>query len=315
MEEVSHVGEHFSSPKNSDVNDLAHKYSDWIVAGRIAAQVREFSKPLISKGASILEIADKIEAKIRELGAKPAFPVNLSINDVAAHYTPVMDDPLVLDDQVIKVDIGVVYNGAIGDTAYTVDISGKYSDLVRASEEALNNVVREIHPDITLGEIGRIIQETIQSYGYSPIRNLCGHGLGINSVHQKPSIPNYDSGDVSKLKIGSCFAIEPFATNGRGLIKESIGAMIFSQIASKPVRSQNARQLFSDIYKYNGLPFATRWFKDTYTEAKLNLGLRELRLAGNIRDYPPLTEISKGIVSQAEHSFFVAEDKIIVLTK
>ena len=136
--------------------------ADWIEAGRIAKEAREFSKTLAKPGARILDIAEKVEAKIRELGAVPGFPVNISMDEIAAHYTPVPEDAIVLENQVVKIDIGTCYNGAIGDTAYTVDLSGRYSELVKAAREALDNAIKLLSPGTCLGEIGRTIQETIQ---------------------------------------------------------------------------------------------------------------------------------------------------------
>jgi methionyl aminopeptidase len=287
---------------------------DWIKAGQITADVREFSKPLVKEGASLLEIAQKIEARIKELGAVPAFPVNLSMDDCAAHYTPVYNDVTVLARQVIKVDIGVCYNGAIGDTAYTVDLSGRFSDMVKASAEALANAEKILAPGVTLGSIGRTILETIQSYGYSPIKNLSGHGLGIYSVHQKPSIPNFDTGEHLKLEKGMTIAIEPFATDGAGMIKESSNAMIFSVIGTRSVRSPFGREVMHSVSEYKGLPFAMRWVSEKHGEGKTKLALRELMQAGNLMDYPPLMEIRKGTVTQAEHSYLI-DDKTICLTK
>jgi methionyl aminopeptidase len=288
--------------------------ADWIKAGQIAADVREFSRSLVKPGEKLLSIAESIERRIADLGAIPAFPVNLSLDDCAAHYSPIEDDPIVLEGQVIKVDIGVCYNGAIGDTAYTVDLSGKHSDMVKASIDALKSAERTLAPGVSVGEVGKAIIEAIQSYGYSPIKNLSGHGLGLYSVHQKPSIPNFDTGEGIRLEKGMTIAIEPFATDGAGMIKESSNAMIFSAIGSRPVRSPFAREVLSSISEYKGLPFASRWISAKLGPGKARLGLRELMLAGNVRDYPPLVEIRKGIVTQAEHSFLI-DDKVICLTK
>jgi len=279
----------------------------------IAAQVREYSKGLIRPEVKIIDIADEIEDKIKELGAIPAFPVNISLNEIAAHYAPIPDDQILLDDQVIKIDIGTCFNGAIGDTAYTIDLSGKYSNIVKASQEALNNVTKILQVGISLGEIGKTIQETIESFGLTPVRNLSGHGLSDYSVHNPPSIPNVNTNDPTTLKKGQTIAIEPFATDGTGMIKESSGPMIFSQVNKKPVRNIFSRQIFKEIQTYNNLPFTTRWLTKKFGEGKVNLGLRELIQTGNIKDYPPLTEVNKGIVSQAEHSFII-DDKVIITT-
>jgi methionyl aminopeptidase len=288
-------------------------YKDWILAGKIAAEVREYSKNLIHPGEKLIDIAEKIEGKIKELGAQPAFPVNLSMNETAAHYTPVTGDKIILNDELLKVDIGTSVNGAIGDTAYTIDLSGKYSDLVKASAEAVDNAAKIIQIGTSLGEIGKTIQETIQSHGFSPVKNLSGHGLLRYGIHGSPQIPNYDTHDRTELKEGMLIAVEPFATTGIGLIKESSSPMIYSQAGRNPVRDFTARKILDDISAYKDLPFATRWLTGKYSEARLMLAIRSLSLAGNLRSYPPLVEVNKGLVSQAEHSFLV-DDKVIILT-
>jgi methionyl aminopeptidase len=286
-------------------------HEDWLKAGRIAGEAREYAKTIIRPGKGILEAAEMIEAKIALLGAMPAFPVNISFNDIAAHYTPIHSDDIVFLDQVVKVDVGVCFNGAIGDTACTIDLSGKHSEMVKASEEALSNALKMMVPGTRIGEIGRTIMETIASYSYSPIKNLSGHGLGPYSVHEKPSIPNFDTGENAVLKEGMHLAVEPFATDGAGMIKESANAMIYSQVGSRPVRSPFARDILRDIQAYKGMPFASRWLSKKHGEGKTRLALRELQLAGNLRDYPPLIEVRKGIVTQAEHSVIVGEKPII----
>jgi len=292
-------------------NETYHE--DFIKAGEIAAKAREFSKTLVKPGAKILDIANKVEDKIRELGGIPGFPVNTSLNEVAAHYAPVPNDETILKDQVIKIDIGTCYNGAIGDTAYTVDLSGKYTDIVKASKEALLNVRKILAIGVNLGEIGKTIQETIESYGLTPIKNLSGHGLGDYSVHESPQIPNVDTNDKTELKKGQTIAIEPFATNGHGMIKESSRAMIFSQIASRPLRNAFSRKVQTEIGSYKGLPFTTRWLSSKFGEGRTRLALRDLLMINNIREYPPLPEVKEGIVSQAEHSFLI-DDKVITTT-
>ncbi|MFW6014102.1 MAG: type II methionyl aminopeptidase [Nanoarchaeota archaeon] len=287
---------------------------DWKKAGKISAEVREYAKTLIKPGVKLFDAAEKIEEKIFELGGTLGFPVNISMDSIAAHYTPIMDDELVFNDQVVKVDIGICVNGAIGDSAFTVDLSGNHAKLVEASEEALRNASAILKPGVTLGEIGKTIYDTISSYGYVPIKNLSGHGLDLYSVHSPPQIPNYDTGDKTKLEKGMFIAIEPFATTGQGLVKESGNAMIFSQIDRKPVRDPIARKLLNDILQLKGLPFASRHFAKKYGEGRLKLALRSLKQAGVIKDYSPLAEVNNGIVSQAEHSFYI-DTEVITLTR
>ncbi len=286
----------------------------WIKAGKIAAEVREWSKQLIKPSAKLLDIANAIENKIREKGAVPAFPVNLSLNEIAAHYTPIMNDPIILSDQILKVDIGVCYDGAVGDTAYTVDLSGKRTKLVEASHAALANVMKILKVGVTLGEIGKVIEDSIQSSGYQPIRNLSGHGIALYQIHTSPSIPNYNTHDKTALQKGMVIAIEPFATDGEGRIKDGSGSVIYEEIAHKPIRSMLAREIAREIEDFQHLPFARRWLDEKYGANKVSLALQQLKQNGNVHGHAPLVEVEKGMVSQAEHTFLIDEE-VICLTK
>lgn len=286
----------------------------WVKAGRIAAEALEYGRGLIRPGEKLLDVTEKIEKKIEELGGKCAFPVQISMNHVAAHYCADPDDPIVFSDQLSCLDIGVHVDGCIGDNACTVDLSQNNSELVRASREALDNAIKIIQVGTALGEIGKVIQETIESHGFLPIRNLSGHGLSSYNIHDKPTIPNFDTQDKTTLEKGTVIAIEPFATNGAGMIYETDVANIFSQVDLKPVRSPISRDVLGFIDQYNGLPFATRWLAREFPLFKINFALRELSAAGILRKYPPLPDRKKGLVSQAEHTVLV-DDKVQVLTQ
>ena len=107
---------------------------DWIRSGRIAAEAREYGKTLIKVNASLLEVTEKIENKIISLGGSFAFPPQLSRNEIAAHYNALCNDTLIFQEgDVVKLDLGVHVNGAIGDTACTIDL-GENKQLIKASE-------------------------------------------------------------------------------------------------------------------------------------------------------------------------------------
>jgi len=287
---------------------------DWIKAGNIAAQARDYGASLIKPGARLLDVCDKVDAKIRELGAEPAFPTQISCDHIAAHFCPLADDKTVFDKQVASLDVGVHVDGAIGDTAVTVDLGGEHTDLVKASREAVDAALKMVGIGTTLGEIGKTIQEVIVSHGFVPIRNLSGHGLDRFDIHTAPTIPNIDTGDDTELEDGMFIAIEPFASTGSGSVQESGDATIFSVIDSKGVRSQYARDVLNEIEQYSTLPWAMRWLTQKLGPGRTRFGLRELEQSGIIHGYPPLVDSRKGITSQAEHSVFVC-DKPIVLTK
>ncbi len=283
-------------------------------AGKIAAEALEYGKSLVKEGAKLLDVSDLIEKKIAELGGNPAFPAQISCDSIAAHYCAEPDDKTVFEKQVCSIDVGVHLGGFIGDTAATVDLSGAFTDLVKASEEALKEAIKIIQIGTPVNEIGKTIQETISSFGFSPIKNLTGHGLSKFNIHDKPTIPNFDTGEKTELEKGMVIAIEPFATNGAGMIYEREQGNIFSLIQKKPVRSQFARQILKEIEKYEGLPFTTRWLARKFSLPTVNFALRELLKNDIIKSYPPLPEKNKGIVSQAEHSLIIG-DKIEVTTK
>src|SRR3990167_9498869 len=108
-------------------------------AGKIAQELRRYAREIVIKDKPLFEIADLIDKKISSLGAKPAFPVNLSMNEIAAHYTPVFGDTSIAYG-LLKVDIGISVDGYIADTAFTVDLedSEENRKLIEAAEAAVS---------------------------------------------------------------------------------------------------------------------------------------------------------------------------------
>jgi methionyl aminopeptidase len=288
-------------------------------SGKIASEVREWSKALIKENANILDIANKIESKINELGGEIAFPANVCINEITAHYTPKFNDKTaILKNDVVKIDIGVHVDGYIADTAYTIDLSGNYGDMLAANEKALNDVIKLIKPGAALKEIGETVQKTITNAGFKVIENLTGHEINQYNLHAGLSIPNIPINYEKKLNEGMVLAIEPFATDGYGRVIESKHVEIFSLIQKKPVRAKEARTLIDEVEKRKGLPFAERWFlqKESSTDPmRLQLILQSLVNAQILRQYPVLHERGGGVVSQFEHTIVVTEKGCKVTTK
>jgi len=282
-------------------------------AGKIAAQVLSYGKDLIKKDAKVLDVLNKIENKIEELGAKPAFPAQISMNEIAAHFCPEDDDETKFNDQLVSLDVGVHVDGFVGDNAITVDLSGKNEDLVKASEEALKAAIEVVKPGIKLSEIGKAIEDTITNLGFQPVRNLSGHGLDSYNIHSQPTIPNFNTKDNVLLE-KQVIAIEPFATNGVGLIQEKGEPSVFSLIGKKSVRIGFVRNILKQIETYKGLPFTTRWLTKNFSAAQVKFALNQLKQLEILKEYPPLVEKQKGLVSQAEHSLLV-DDEVVVLTK
>jgi methionyl aminopeptidase len=286
-------------------------------AGKIAAKVREDSKRLIMIGEPLLDIAETIEQMVIDEGARLAFPVNISINEIAAHYTPELECKRILqENDLVKIDIGVELNSAISDTAYTIDLSGK-NDLVKAAEDGLAIAIKNIKPGVTVGEIGGLIEDTIKAAGFKPISNLSGHMIKSGVLHAGVNIPNVRSNDPYKFQVGDVFAVEPFATTGEGFVNDTDQVEIFSLYAPHPVRMRQSRKILQWIIeKYQLMPFAERWIRKAFTSKMLvSVALRELLSNGIIRGYPVLKEAGDGLVAQAEHTVLVEEKGVRVLTQ
>ena len=290
---------------------------DALRAGAIAKEVLVYGSSLIVKGAKYMDVYAKILHKIHELGAVPAFPPQMALDEVAAHFLPEIGEDIVFDKQVVSLDIGVAFNGAIGDTAMTIDLSGKQVDLLKATHAGLAKALEHIRVGATLGEIGAHIQDTIESYGFRPITNLCGHGLGLNQIHVPPTIPNYDNGSKVQLKPDLHFAIEPFATSGVGRIRDTSNPQIFSLVHKRPLRSKSARDVLAQLNSFGTLPFSTHDLHVKGLSAgTIKLGLKELLASGCVIGHAPLIEESRAIVAQFEHTVYIDESgKVYITTK
>lgn len=288
--------------------------SDFLKAGRITGLARKFAFENIKEKISIYEYVKKIEKKIYSLGGKLAFPVNISIDEFAAHDTPLFRGAEEFKQgQLVKVDIGAMFNGFLGDTAFTFEInSDRNAKLILASKEALDNAVKIIKPGAKYCEVGKVIHETIKSYGFNPIFNLGGHGLGRFDLHSSAFIPNYDNKDSSKFFKGQMVAIEPFATTGAGKVSETNASKIFSLIKAKPVRMETSKKVLKFIEEnFKTLPFADYHLMESFSALEVNVALKELIKVGALHSYPQLRESTKGLVSQAEHSLLVDEKTIV----
>ena len=289
---------------------------DYIQAGEIAKKIRIFAKQLIKPGMPLLEIAQKIQKEIENQGAIEAFPVNLSIDDIAAHYHPTIDDKTTAQG-LLKVDLGVQVNGFIADTAFSLDLTtdNKHKELIQASEDALQQALEKTKSNPTLSEIGQTIQESIEQKGFSPILNLSGHSLEEYEIHAGITIPNYKNNNSNKLEPGA-YAIEPFTTTGQGKIYEGPSGNIFAITNPKNTRSPTARKILEYVTeKYQTLPFSLREMQEKFGPMA-RLAIREMENQGILHNFSQLIEKSHGVVSQAEHTFIKDKDgKIIITTR
>jgi len=294
-------------------------YNKYKLAGKIAAEARDYGINLIKPDLSFLELANSVESKIIDLGAEIAFPVNISINEIAAHYSPRHDDKLVIKKgDVVKLDVGAHIDGYIADTAKTTEVeTNNYSDMIKASEEALSAAIELMKADVNLTEIGKKVQDTINSFGFKPISNLTGHKLEKYCLHSGLSIPSVpDMLHKTKPKVDDAIAIEPFATDGAGHVTSGDGSNIYlcnESIRSRFVRDHKSKKLYSILKNnFSSLPFAQRWSEKIFTNS--DTALRKLAFHGLVKHYPQLIDLKKGIVTQKEHTVIVNEDGCEVIT-
>jgi methionyl aminopeptidase len=285
-------------------------------AGRIASECREWARDAIQPGVTVRSVLETIESMIRERGGQPGFPAQSSRNHVAAHYCSSPEDGLQYEEgDCVKVDLGVHVDGWICDTATSVDLSadGRWKGLVQASSDALAAAIATVDDGVPVGEIGSAIERTILAAGYEPVRNLTGHGLARWKVHTAPQIPNYGERGGGRLKRGMLFAIEPFASTGRGYIKERGKAEVFMMVRPPRTAKGLDRDVLRAIDAWRGLPIARRYFEDLDREAVEDT-LTTLARQGSLVRYPPLVEEDDVMVAQTEHSIYLGPDGVEILT-
>ena len=285
-------------------------------AGRIVKECREWAASNIQPGVEVRTILETVESMIRERGGEPGFPAQSSRNHVAAHYCSAPGDPLRYEEgDCVKVDIGAHVEGYVADSATTVDLSkdGRWTPLIRASSDALAAAIATVDKGVRVGEIGAAIERTIVGAGFQPVRNLTGHGLGRWKVHTPPQIPNYGERGGGVLEEGMVFAIEPFASTGRGYIREEGKAEVFMMV--RPPRKAKAldRAVLKEIDSWRGLPIARRYFTHLDSEA-VEMTITKLARQGSLMRYPPLVEEEGVMVAQTEHSLYLGPDGVEVLT-
>ncbi len=289
-------------------DEILDKYRE---AGVLAATILRDGAKEIRIGTSYLDIVESIESRVSDEGAALAFPLNLSLNEDAAHDTASSGDIRIFaKGDVAKLDLGVHVDGYIADTATTIDL-GTNTLLVEASQQALEAAISRIRPGVTAGDLGMAVQSEIESRGYRPISNLTGHGLDRFILHRSPTIPNIGINGGVVLEEGMVFAIEPFASTGSGHVTEKTRREIYSQISPKPVRTPAARAILEKIRDRHGLPFARRWLN----ERRMDLALPTLLRSQVLHVYPVLSDIPGSLVSQAEHTIIVTDDGCIVTTR
>ncbi len=300
----------------------------YLKAGKIVSKIREDASEMIKEGCLVLDLVEYVENEILKQDAGIAFPCNVSINEIAAHYTsPANDETVIHAGDMVKLDLGAEINGYIADSAVTVLADGNISErftqdeinqnqeLIEASAAGLEAAIATVRAGVEVNKIGSAVHEAIADFGFNPVFNLTGHSLEQNNLHAGISIPNYDNHDPFKLDEGQAIAIEPFATTGAGQVNDAPGHYIFSYMTYKPFRMKSTQKILNYIKNNNAfLPFSGRWITEEFGERRGNTALKQLSESMAIYPYAPLREKKNCFVSQKEHTVIVEKEGCTVTT-
>lgn len=300
----------------------------YLKAGKIVSDIRSEASKMIKDGTLVIDLVNYVESEILKSGAEIAFPCNVSLNEIAAHYTSPANDKLAIKaGDMVKLDLGAMVDGYIADSAVTVIADGNidenytqdeinlHEEIQEASAAGLEAAIATARAGIEVSKIGAAVHEAISEYNLNPIFNLTGHSLEQYNLHAGISIPNYDNHDGYILEEGQAIAIEPFATNGEGIVNDAPGHYIFSYMANKPFRMKSTQRVLKYIqqnHKY--VPFSGRWITDEFGERKGAIALKQLSGAMAVYPYAPLREKEGCFVSQKEHTIIVEKEGCTVTT-
>jgi methionyl aminopeptidase len=290
----------------------------YVKAGKIAREMREWIVENVSVPQTYLEIATMVEEEIARRGGQPAFPTGIGVNAVTAHYAPQEGDQTRIGEgDIVKIDYGVHFDGYVADTAVTVTESPKFQVLMDATKRALEAAINVVKRDPRTGEIGRAIEATAHQEGFKTISNLSGHTIEQYTVHAGKSIPNVYAPNQPTLKRDDVFAIEPFLTWGdaAGYVVDDPRVNIFSLIMRKRTGVKELDDLVEHIWNMRKtLPFTPRWFAKDYGRERLPKLLAELERRRMLRGYPTLVEASNAPVAQFEHTMKLEGNSLVILT-
>jgi len=311
--------------KNSLINLCDYMIKKYKKAGEILSKVRKKAVTRVREDMKYLELAEFVENEIVEMGGNVAFPCNISVNEVSAHYTPPADDENVFKSgDLVKIDLGAHVDGYIADTAISVLIGDdipeneleKHENMIKASEEGLENALSTVKAGVEIGKVGEEIEKAIKNRGFNSVSNLTGHSMDRWILHSGLSVPNIKENNPHKLEEGDVLAIEPFATDGVGRVTDMNEVYIFRYLQDRPLRLIHAKRALKIIKEdYRILPFAKRWLQGRFSEHHLNAAMRMLISSRAVFPYHVLREKSNAVVAQSEHTVIVEKDSCLVITE
>ena len=292
-------------------------------AGKAVGHALKLSYQLARPGTRMVDLATILEQDILDQGAEGwAFPANISLDSYAAHYSPTIEDPIILPDKgLLKIDLGGMVDGYVADAAVTINLGGNdgiYANLVQAVKDALYAAMKIAKPGVNVREIGAVIEGEITKFeGIRPVSNLGGHRVSQWDLHGAPFVPNVSNSQENYvLKEGDQIAFEPFATNGFGAIKNGKELTIFEvkNIHKKKNLPQIEKlRLQKFKKKFNTLPFSPRWI-DFMPKDQIDAAIMRYYRQGILSGYHVFEERGHGLVAQHEHTLLITADGCIPTT-
>ncbi|CAD8197025.1 unnamed protein product [Paramecium pentaurelia] len=337
--EIPYLGEKSTRISSDEMREKDQIHEKQLKALRKAAechkQVRQYTQQkLLKPGMKLIDICEQLEDMNRYLieanglEAGIAFPTGCSLNFCAAHWTPNPGDNTVLDyNDVCKLDFGTQVDGWIIDSAFTVAFNPRYDKLLEASKDATNTGIKTAGIDVRLGDVGAAIQEVMESYEIEldgkiykvkSIKNLCGHQICQYKIHGGKSVPNVKNNDNTLMKEGELYAIETFASTGKGVVYDDLECSHYMKdfYAKQPIiKNPKAKSLLNHInQKYDTIAFCKRYLERD-KQSNYLLALKNLCDLGIINALPPLCDIRGSYVAQYEHTLFLKPSCIEILSK
>ncbi len=292
-------------------------WDKWKRAGIVAREALDIARPMVQPGTKVLDIVQATEKHILEKATGIAFPCNVALNNVAAHYTSPLDDETVIaEGDLVTVDVGAHIDGCISDSAFTIALNPDHEALVKAAEAATTVAIKMMRPGAKLNTIGALIEDTIVSAGFKPIKQLSGHQMDEYELHSEKQVPCVSGKSEVLVEEGEVYAIETFASTGSGNVSDLPNPVIYQLLPVRvPVRFKGSKQFLGIARKeYGEFPFAERWIAERMGHAPMKMAIRELGQNGALIGHNILAEEKGEFVAQHEHTVIITETSRIQTT-
>tara|TARA_B100000795_G_C22801801_1_gene442346 strand:+ start:3101 stop:4114 length:1014 start_codon:yes stop_codon:yes gene_type:complete len=256
------------------------------------------------------------------------FPIGLSINECAAHWTPNPGEDRIWKQQdLVKIDYGVHVNGCIIDSAFTTSLSNDYNQLIEISKKSTQLAIDNCGVDAVLGDIGEIVEEYIESQEVEirgkicPLKStkdLTGHLIFPYLIHGPKSIPNFKIKYPVRMEENEFYAVETFPTTGNGRTNMDLECSHYMINSDRIVKNLDKEEKLPKRENYlfkklketrQTLPFCRKWLKNEGIKG-YQIPLKNLVQMGIVNSYPPLMSQKDTFVAQHEHTIFIGKDKV-----